>query len=310
MSGRASTVQKGRCSVTIRIGVKLPHTGSAVPASSLARRARELEQAGFDSLWVSDHVVLPETIESFYPFAADGKATWPTSTPYLEALVSLAAVAAVTERVRLGTAALVLPQRNPVLLAKQVASIDALSDGRVALGIGAGWLREEFDALEVPFDTRGARMVEWITLLRDCWTGRPAAHSGTHYQLPADTLVLPTPAHAIPLYVGGHSPTALRRAAQLGDGWLAQQAVPALDPDRLAGEIASIRSTASAAGRDPSTLQVVLRLVESAGRAGDVARRIGDLVRAGVDEIIVDIDPLDGDAVSDHEVLRNAASAR
>ncbi|MGI8335756.1 TIGR03619 family F420-dependent LLM class oxidoreductase [Actinomadura scrupuli] len=296
--------------MTMRIGVKLPHTGAGAPASSLARRARDLEAAGFDSLWVSDHVVLPEVIESHYPFAADGKATWPTTTPYLEALVSLAAAAAVTERVRLGTAALVLPQRNPVLLAKQVASIDALSGGRVALGIGAGWLREEFDALGMPFEDRGARMVEWITLLRDCWTGRPAAHSGAHYRLPADTLVLPAPAHAVPLYVGGHSPTALRRAARLGDGWLAQQAVPALDPPRLADEIASIRSTATAAGRDPSELQVVLRLVESAGRAGEVAQRIGELGRAGVDEIIVDADPLTEDAGAVHELLRDAASAR
>ncbi|MBC6457878.1 TIGR03619 family F420-dependent LLM class oxidoreductase [Actinomadura sp. HBU206391] len=296
--------------MTMRIGVKLPHTGNAAAGPSLAPHARELELAGFDSLWVSDHVVLPTVIESHYPFAADGKATWPTDTPYLEALVALAAAAAVTERVRLGTAALVLPQRNPVLLAKQVASIDALSGGRVALGIGAGWLREEFNALDTPFDTRGARMVEWITLLRECWTGRPAARSGTHYNLPGDTLVLPTPAHAVPLYVGGHSPTALRRAAQLGDGWLAQQAVPDLDPARLADEIATIRSAASAAGRDPSDLQVVLRLVASAGRAGEVARRIGELGRAGVDEIIVDVDPLDGTAAADHDLLRDAASAR
>jgi probable F420-dependent oxidoreductase len=294
----------------MRIGVKLPHTGSAVPASSLARRARELELAGFDSLWVSDHVVLPNVIESHYPFATDGKATWPTTTPYLEALVSLAAAAAVTERVRLGTAALVLPQRNPVLLAKQVASVDVLSGGRVALGIGAGWLREEFDALGMPFESRGARMEEWIELLRECWTGRPAAHSTTHYRLAEDTLVLPTPAHAVPLYVGGHSPTALRRAARLGDGWLAQQAVTALDPQRLAGEIASIRTTASAAGREPETLQVVLRLVESSGRSEEVARRIAELDRIGVDEIIVDVDPVDGDARADHELLRDAASAR
>lgn len=294
----------------MRIGVKLPHTGTAVPAPSLARHARELELAGFDSLWVSDHVVQPEVIESPYPFAADGKATWPTDTPYIEALVSLAAVAAVTERVGLGTAALVLPQRNPVLLAKQVASIDALSGGRVALGIGAGWLREEFDALGMPFEGRGARMEEWIELLRECWTGRPAAHSTAHYRLPEGTLVLPTPAHAVPLYVGGHSPVALRRAARLADGWLAQQAVPALDPERLAGEIASIRSTASAAGRDPAALRVVLRLVESTGRADEVARRIGELGRAGVDEIIVDVDPVNGDARADHELLRDAAAGR
>lgn len=294
----------------MRIGVKLPHTGTAVPAPSVAEHARALERAGFDSLWVSDHVVQPEVIESRYPFAADGRATWPTNTPYVEALVSLAAAAAVTERVRLGTAALVLPQRNPVLLAKQVASIDALSGGRVALGVGAGWMREEFTALGMPFDGRGARMEEWITLLRECWTGRPAGRSTPHYDLPPDTIVLPTPAHAVPLYVGGHSPAALRRAARLGDGWLAQQAVPELDPDRLASEIATIRTTAAAAGRDPSSLYVALRLVASTGRAGEVARRIADLGRAGVDEIIVDVDPVDGDARADHDLLRAAAVAR
>jgi probable F420-dependent oxidoreductase len=294
----------------MRIGVKLPHTGDAVPATSVAGRARDLELAGFDSLWVSDHVVQPEVIESPYPFAADGKATWPTTTPYLEALVALTAAAAVTERVRLGTAALVLPQRNPILLAKQVASLDALSGGRVALGIGAGWLREEFDALAMPFQGRGARMEEWITLLRECWTGRPAARSTTHYDLPANTIVLPTPAHAVPLYVAGHSPAALRRAASLGDGWLAQQEAPALDPERLAGEVTTIRAAASAAGRDPATLYVVLRLVGSAGRADEVARRLAELTRAGVDEIIVDVDPLTGDAHADHDLLRDAAGTR
>jgi probable F420-dependent oxidoreductase len=293
----------------MHIGVKLPHTGTGVPATTVALRARELERAGFDSLWVSDHVVLPEVIASRYPFSSDGKATWPTTTPYLEALVVLAAAAAVTERVRLGTAALVLPQRNPILLAKQVASIDAMSGGRVALGIGAGWLREEFEALDTPFDTRGARMVEWIELLRDCWTGRPAAYSGAHYELPAGTLVLPEPAHDIPLYLGGHSPTALNRAGRLGDGWLAQQALPALDPEQLAGETATVRSAATAAGRDPARLHVVLRLVESAGRAETIARRLGDLALAGVDEIIVDVGR-DGDAEADHAVLRDAASSR
>jgi probable F420-dependent oxidoreductase len=280
----------------MRIGVKLPHTGGAV-ATQVAERARALELAGFDSLWVSDHVVLPAAIESHYPFAADGRATWPTDTPYLEAVVTLAVAAAATERIGLGTAALVLPQRNPVLLAKQVASVDAIAGGRVALGIGAGWLREEFDALDSPFDSRGARMVEWISLLRDCWTGRPAAHSG-HYELPADTLVLPPPAHDVPLYVGGHSRTALRRAGRLGDGWLAQQSVPDLDPARLAAEIAVVTE---AGGDRP---HVVLRLVESLGRAAEVAGRIGELRAAGVDEIIVDA----ADAKADHDVLRDAAN--
>jgi probable F420-dependent oxidoreductase len=287
----------------MRIGVKLPHTGAAT-GPSVPERARELELAGFDSLWVSDHVVLPARIESWYPFAADGKATWPSDTPYLESLVTLAAAAAVTERVRLGTAALVLPQRNPVLLAKQVASVDAISGGRVALGIGAGWLREEFDALGMPFDNRGPRMVEWIHLLRDCWTGRPEGRTSEHYDLPPDTLVLPAPARSVPLYVGGHSTTALRRAGRLGDGWLAQQALPDLDPEALAAEIGQVRAAAVKAGRDPDALDIVLRIVEATGKAGEVAARLGDLARAGVGEVIVDVQ----DATADHDVLRDGTT--
>lgn len=283
--------------MTMRIGVKLPHTGDAV-ATRVAERARALESAGFDSLWVSDHVVLPSVIDSRYPFAEDGRATWPTDTPYLEAVVVLAAAAAATERIGLGTAALVLPQRNPVLLAKQVASVDAMSGGRVALGIGAGWLREEFDALAADFDERGTRMTEWIGLLRDCWTGRPPAHAG-HYRLAADTLVLPTPAHRVPLYVGGHSPVALRRAGELGDGWLAQQAVPSLDPRRLEREIATV----VAAAGDRARPHVVLRLVESVGLIGDIAGRLPELTAAGVDEIIVD----SANPQADHDMLRAAA---
>jgi len=288
----------------MRIGVKLPHTGP-VTGPSIPTRARELELAGFDSLWVSDHVVLPERIESWYPFDPKGKATWPTDTPYFEAVVALAAAAAVTDRVRLGTAALVLPQRNPVLLAKQAASVDALSGGRLVLGVGAGWLKEEFDALAMPFETRGPRMVEWIALLRDCWTGRPEGRTSEHYDLPPRTLVLPTPARPIPLLVGGHSPTALRRAGRIGDGWLAQQSLPDLDPAALAAEIGLIRAAAEKAGRDPDALDVVLRIVQAAGRADEVARRLGELAKAGVHEVVVDVE----DAAADHAVLRDGTSA-
>src|SRR3954451_21630340 len=131
------------------IGAKLPASGPL--HAGVAEHAVALERAGFDSLWVSDHIVMPAEIGSRYPFAADGRATWPTDTPYLDALIALALAAAVTERVRLGTVLLVLPLRNPVELAKQAATIDAASGGRLELGVGAGWLAEEFAALNVPF---------------------------------------------------------------------------------------------------------------------------------------------------------------
>src|SRR6476659_5974556 len=128
----------------MRIGVKVPNSGPLPERLGIGAMAAELEAAGFESLWVSDHVVLPEEIGSQYPFAEDGRATWPTDTPYFDALVALALAAAVTERVGLGTGVLVLPQRQPVVTAKQVASIDTASGGRLTLGVGAGWLEEEF----------------------------------------------------------------------------------------------------------------------------------------------------------------------
>jgi probable F420-dependent oxidoreductase len=306
-AGETIEEMKQQVSTAIRLGVKLPHTGAAVASGSVPGRARELEVAGFDSLWVSDHVVLPGVIASHYPFAADGRATWPTDTPYLESIVVLAAAAAATTRVHLGTAVLVLPQRNPVLLAKQVASLAQIAGGRIELGVGAGWLREEFDALDAPFDGRGARMVEWIDLMRACWTGSPPEFTGQHYHLPPGTLVRPAPPALVPVYIGGHSPRALHRAGTIGDGWLAQQSALDLDTELLATEAGAVRAAAAAAGRDPGALRVVARIVDSAGRAGVVASRLADLARAGVDEVIVDVDPLDGDAVADHAILRDAA---
>lgn len=297
------------CYADMRLGAKLPNTGAAVVSGSVPRRARELEAAGFDSLWVSDHVVLPAEITSWYPFAADGRATWPSDSPWLETIVVLAAAAVSTERVRLGTAVLVIPQRNPILLAKQLASVAQVAGGRLDVGVGAGWLREEFEALEAPFAGRGARMVEWIELMRSCWTGRPAQFEGKHYHLPAGVLAFPTPPAPIPIFIGGHADRALRRAGALADGWLGQQAATAFDPATLAREIEIARAAASKAGRDPNQLRVVLRIVESAGRAEVVADALGALTKAGVDEIIVDVDAREGGAAADHKVLRAAAQA-
>jgi probable F420-dependent oxidoreductase len=251
----------------MRIGAKLPNSGPL--SADIPSAAEALERAGFDSVWVADHIVMPETIASPYPFAADGRATWPTDTPYVDALIALALAAAVTKRVRLGTAALVLPQRNPVQLAKQAASIDVASGGRLELGVGAGWLAEEFAALNVPFAKRGERMDEWLAILRECWTGRPRARTSEFYDLPAGTLCLPRPAHDIPLLIGGHSPAALRRA-RANDGWLAQQDADKLDPTALRHD-----------GR------IVLRIVGSLGREALVAKRLAEL--EAVDEVIVDV---------------------
>lgn len=295
-----------RRALSVRLGAKLPNSGPHALELGVPELARTLERAGFDSVWVGDHVVMPAAIESRYPFAADGRATWATSTPYVDAIVALALAAAVTTRVTLGTAVLVLPLRHPVILAKQVSSIDVAAGGRVSLGVGAGWLREEFAALNVPFENRGARLEEWIAILRACWTGRPPARSSELYDLPPDVLCLPPPAHPVPVLVGGHSRASLRRAGAVGDGWLGQQSLDALDLDEIVAAREAVEASARAVGRVPERRQTVLRIVDSAGRSDEVARRLPELGRAGVDEIVVDVAWAVGDPAADVERLRSA----
>jgi probable F420-dependent oxidoreductase len=290
---------------SVRIGALVPNSGPLPLEVGIPAMAARLEGAGFESLWVSDHIVLPTSIESHYPFAADGRATWPSTTPYVDALIALALMAAATERATLGTAVLVLPLRHPVVFAKQAASIDVASGGRLNLGVGAGWLREEFDALGVPFEDRGRRLVEWMEIARDCWTGTPAARSSERYTLPEGVLCLPTPAHPIPFLMGGHSPAALRRAGRLAAGWLAQQSLSELDPGALETGSNAMRAAAEEAGRNPDDARVVLRLVESAGRAGEIASALPALADAGVDEIIVNVDWEDEDAAGQYTRMRS-----
>lgn len=294
----------------LRIGARVPNSGPLPAERGIGAMAAELEQAGFDSLWVSDHVIMPAVISSRYPFAADGKVTWPAGTPYIDAMIALTAIAAATHRARIGTAVLVLPLRQPVVLAKQAASIDVLSGGRLELGVGAGWLAEEFAALEVPFADRGERLDEWIEIARAVWTGEPAPFAGRHYTLPGGLHSGPAPLHPIPLLIGGHSAAARKRAAIRADGWLAQQSAAALDPDELAAWIGGMHRAAAAAGRDPARLRAVLRIVDSAQRAQPVAAALPALARAGVTEIIVDTDwSVPGSAATACDQLRAAAPA-
>jgi probable F420-dependent oxidoreductase len=289
----------------MRIGAKVPNSGPLPAERGIGAMAAELEQAGFDSLWVSDHVIMPAVVSSWYPFADDGKVTWPTDAPYIDAMIALMAIAAATERARIGTAVLVLPMRQPVVLAKQAASIDVLSGGRLELGVGAGWLAEEFAALDVPFRDRGERLTEWIGVLRAVWTGQPPALAGAHYSLPGGLHSGPVPPHRIPLLVGGHSAAARARAGAHGDGWLAQQSAAELDPAALAAGIAEVRQAAVAADRDPAGLRTVLRIVDSARRAELVAAAIPALSGAGVAEIIVDTDwSVPGSAAAACRLLR------
>jgi probable F420-dependent oxidoreductase len=220
----------------MKFGCHLPMFGPIATRENVLAFARHMEEVGYESLWASDHVVLPYRIESRYPYSDTGAFPLPPDTNFLEPLTTLALVAAATERVALGTTILVLPHRHPVLAAKMLATLDHLSDGRVILGAGVGWMREEIELLGAPFDKRGAWSDEAIEIMRRCWREGPARYQGQFFSFD-DIGVCPKPRRGhIPIWIGGHTPRALRRVAELGDGWHA--AFPSVDAlERGIGEL-------------------------------------------------------------------------
>ncbi|MEX0864001.1 MAG: TIGR03619 family F420-dependent LLM class oxidoreductase [Acidimicrobiia bacterium] len=272
-------------SPALRIGAKLPSSGPLARQVPLLESARLAEEAGFDSVWVSDHVVMLRDQSSPYPYAPDGKMTWDPEDPWHDPLIAMAMCAAVTERVEIGVAVLIVPLRNPVILAKQLASLDALSDGRVVVGAGAGWLAEEFDALGTSFQTRGERLDEWIEIMRDCWTGEPRPKEYRHYRIPEGVLSYPTPAHEVPILIGGMTPAAVRRAGRIGDGWVALQQVDEIDLEVLGAGVAAIAAESARAGR-VAPARIVMRV---AGPTPAVAGRLAELKEVGVTDVVVDV---------------------
>jgi probable F420-dependent oxidoreductase len=180
---------------------------------------RAAERAGFDQVSLSDHVFYPAKLDSSYPYTPDGRPMFPPDTPWPDVWVMTGALAAATERITFSTHVYVLPARNPFVVAKAVGTAAYVSGGRVVLGVGAGWMREEFTQLEQPFDRRGARMEEQIQVLRTLWRGGMVEHHGEFYDF--DRLEMsPAPAAPVPILIGGHTDLALRRAARIGDGWM------------------------------------------------------------------------------------------
>lgn len=208
-------------------GVHLPQAGPAASGEAMQRAAQLAEQLGYADVWVSDHLVVPVGAE------------YPPSVYIYEPLTALAWVAAVTKRVRLGTTVLVLPMRNPLVVAKMVASIDRMSGGRMILGTAAGWLESEFDALGVPFAERGARTDEALEILRRVWSEDPiTAEFPVHGARFASMRAKPQPAGRVPIWIGGHAEVALARAVRAGDGWHGAF----LSPDQTARRVRRLRA--------------------------------------------------------------------
>jgi probable F420-dependent oxidoreductase len=242
-------------------GLHLPASSAAVTAEDLVRFAQQAEALGFYCLTVADHIVVPKDISVPYPYTIDGK--YPGAGYHLETLTTMSFLAGATKRIRFATSVMIAPYRNPILTAKMLSSLDVLSNGRVIVGLGVGWMKEEFNNLQTPpFEDRGKVTDEYIKAFRELWTSDNPSFQGKYCNF-ANVVFLPKPVQkpTIPIWIGGHSKQAIRRAARLGDGWHPIGGVPTipLEPEDIAKDMSMLREHAENAGRDPKKIRVALK---------------------------------------------------
>jgi probable F420-dependent oxidoreductase len=239
----------------MRIDLWVPTANPFTTPELLAVIAAEAEQRGVGTLWVGEHVVLFDEYASSYPYAMDGKIPVPPGTGLLEPLSTLSFLAAHTTTVRLGTAMVLLPQRNPVYTAKEVSTLDWLSNGRVDFGVGVGWLREEFNAVNVPWPQRGRRTDEYLEVLRTLWCDETSAYEGEFYSLdPCAMFPKPVQQPHPPIHIGGESDAALSRTARAGQGWHTFNR----KPEELAEPLAALEGLLADEGRSRSDLTITV----------------------------------------------------
>ncbi len=234
--------------------------------------AKGAEEAGFEGILVSEHILVPETYEPAYLYSESGRPDFNADTPFPDPWVAIATMAAHTKRLRFCTVVQILPLHHPLEIAKTLATLALYSDNRVMLGSGAGWMKEEFEALGVDFHTRGKRFNEMIEVMREVWKGGFVEHHGEHFNFPS-IKQSPAPSRQIPIIIGGASKPALNRAARLGDGWIGA--------GNTATEAAEILSTLSAlrkeAGRESTALEAIVQLTEPVD-----ADTMGGLIELGL----------------------------
>ncbi len=272
----------------MKLGLMFINSGPLSSPDLLAHLAVTAERCGFESIWSVEHVVIPANYQSPYPYSKTGKIPGGEDVPISDPLLPLSYAAAVTKTLRLGTGVIILPQRHPLYLAKEMATLDVLSKGRAILGIGSGWLKEEFDALGLDFQSRGARTDESIAAIRALWREASASFHGRHFDFTAvKSFPKPVRKDGVPIIVGGHSTAAARRAGRLGDGFF-----PALgDPEKLKELFALMRSEAEKAGRDPERIEL-----SCMGRANlDSLRSLEDV---GVSRVVIPPPGYDAGAIT------------
>jgi probable F420-dependent oxidoreductase len=266
----------------VKLGVMpvLAGTSGADPHVA-ARFVRQLEDLGCESVWAVEHVVVPDSYASAYPYDPSGRMNLLPRDDIPDPLHWLTFAAAHTDRLMLGTAMLILPEHNPVHLAKRLATLDVLSGGRLIAGIGVGWLAEEYDAVGVPFAGRGRRADEYLEALRVLWTRAPASYTGQTVRF-ADVHSRPRPTRTtgVPIMIGGHSSAAVRRAARFGDGFYPL----GVDVAGLRKLLGRLRDECLALGRDPAAVEITARAPASRAEAEELAE-------LGVARVVIRADP-------------------
>jgi probable F420-dependent oxidoreductase len=288
----------------VRYGFYLPTRGETARPDDLANLVGRAEELGFASVMIADHVVFPVEIDSKYPYTVTG--AFPGQGDALEQLTLTSFIAAKTERLRLVTSVMVLPYRNPVFTAKMLATVDVLSKGRVTVGVGVGWMKEEFEALQTaPFEHRGAVSNEYIEIFKKLWTQDPAEHEGEFYRFKAlHSEPKPVQKPHPPIWIGGHSRPALRRVARHGDGWHPVGAIAAvpLTPAELTASLDELKRMTEAEGRDFDALTISFKAPvydrgaapagadrrSFTGSAEQIAEDVAAYETLGVSELIFD----------------------
>lgn len=263
----------------MKIGL-IPINMAVADSRQLLAAARKAEAIGIESLWTFEHVMIPIDYESKYPYNATGKMGAPPETNLVDPLIGLAAIAGCTAKIRLATGVNILSQTNPLYLAKQAASLDFVSNGRFMLGVGIGWLREEFDALGVPFEHRGARFDDYVAAMRKVWSGEVVEHRSEFLRWSGfKSYPIPVQRPGVPIIVGGSKGKVFERIAKLGDGWYA----PSGNVAQLAELLAPLRKACAAIGRDPASVEISAMWIPAA-EGLDAVKRYADL---GVSRLVV-----------------------
>ncbi len=273
----------------MKVGLHIPQVGPFARPEVIAPFAEAADEAGFDSLWVFDHVVLQRNQESKYPYSPDGNLGFPPTMDFIEPMTLMTWVAGLTKRAQIGSSVLVLPMRHPVLHAKMLASMDHLSGGRMILGAGVGWWKQEFEVLGVPFEKRGKRMDECLQLMRALWRDEWVEFRGEFYEC-VDWTSNPKPVNGdIPIWLGGESRQQLERVGKYADGWHATAA--SLGTLRQDFEVA--QEAAVKAGRDPAKLSLTIEGGGAIGLEGQeqVAERLAKIAELGVEHTICLVHP-------------------